>query len=178
MSVSNFKANASKKAEFENVVLDEGVYQCVIDKVEMSEKTKYMSTEKAMQLTYYLKPLNAGEQFKDKILFYNTSTSFFNGKSTKAGSGLKASNLYLLIKAIYKFYKPEVDVDAMDPEEITDQTINELEGKQVMAMVKTIPENERYPNKVISLSAIKAEITAATTVDQTTADLEKAIGIS
>lgn len=155
MSVLNFSAKQSQATEFEKVVLPEDSYQCVIDKVEMREGTKYMSTEAETQLLFYLKPIDAGAEFERKILFYQTSTSFFNGKSTSAKQSLKASKLYQLIKTIYKKYKPEVKVEDMKAEDITAEVINELEGKQLIAIVKI---NENGNNKVSDVLSIKEEI--------------------
>ena len=93
MSVTSFSPKQTQATEFERVVLPEDSYQCLIDRVEMREGTKYMSTEAETQLLFYFKPIDCGDEFKNKILFYQTSTSFFNGKSTKANQSLKASKL-------------------------------------------------------------------------------------
>lgn len=158
MSVINFQAKQTQKNEFERVILPEDSYQCSIDKVEIKEGTKYMSDEAETQLLFYFRPLGAPAGFERKVLFYQTSTSFFNGKSTSAKQALKASKLYQLIKTIYKFYKPAVKVEDMKPEEITAETINELEGKQIMAIVKI---NENGNNKVSDVLTIKEEIKEA-----------------
>jgi len=155
MSVTNFSAKQSQATEFEKVVLPEDSYQCVIDRVEMREGTKYMSTEAETQLLFYFKPVDCGAEFERKILFYQTSTSFFNGKSSNAKQALKASKLYQLIKTVYKFYKPAVKVDEIKPEDITAEVINELEGKQLIAIVKI---NENGNNKVSDVLSIKEEL--------------------
>ena len=155
MSITNFSAKQSQKTEFVGVVLPEDSYQCVIDRVEIREGTKYMSTETESQLLFYFRPIDCGDEFKNKVLFYQTSTSFFNGKSSNAKQALKASKLYLLMKTVYKFYKPTVKVDEIKPEEITADTINELEQKQLIAIVKI---NENGKNKVSDVLSIKEEI--------------------
>ena len=68
---------------------------------------------------------------------------------------MKPSKLYQLIKTVYKKYKPEVKVDEMKPEDITADVINELEGKQLIAIVKI---NENGNNKVSDVLSIKEEL--------------------
>jgi len=155
MPVTNFSVKQTMKMDIPSIVLPEDSYQCVIDRVEMREGTKYMSTETETQLLFYLRPLDVGVEFGKKLLFYQTSTSFFNGKSTNARQALKPSKLYQLIKTVYKKYKPEVKVDEMKPEDITADVINELEGKQLIAIVKI---NENGNNKVSDVLSIKEEL--------------------
>ncbi len=161
MSVTNFSPKQTQATEFERVVLPEDSYQCLIDRVEMREGTKYMSTEAETQLLFYFKPIDCGDEFKNKILFYQTSTSFFNGKSTNAKQSLKASKLYQLIKTVYKFYQPTVKVDEMSAEAITADVINGLEGKQLIAIVKI---NENGNNKVSDVLSIKEELKTGATL--------------
>lgn len=155
MAVAGFKIQQSARPDFEPVVLPEDSYQCLIDRVEFRVGKKYMSEEDQDQLLFYLKPLNVTPEFAKKLLFYQTTTSFFNGKSTSTRNTLKASKLYSLIKTIYKFYKPDVKVEDMKPEEITDDVINGLEGKQVVAIVSL---TDAGTNKVVSLLSIKEEV--------------------
>ena len=155
MSVAGLKIKQSEQPDFEPVVLPEDSYQVSIDRVELRVGKKYMTEEDENQLLFYLKPLNVAPEFAKKVLFYQTTTSFFNGKSTSTKNALKASKLYGLIKTVYKFYKPEVKVDEMKAEQITDDVINELEGKQVMAIVAL---SETGKNKVVSLLSIKEEV--------------------
>lgn len=155
MAVAGFKIQQSAQPDFEPVVLPEDSYQCVIDRVEMKVGKKYMTDEDQDQLLFYLKPLNVAPEFEKKVLFFQTTTSFFNGKSSNSKLAMKASKLYSLIKTIYKFYKPEVKVDEMKAEEITDEVINELEGKQVQAIVALTDTGK---NKVVSLLSIKEEV--------------------
>jgi len=170
MSVQGFVARANSSGEDRAIInLPEGVYQCAIDKLEMREGTKYMSEEKEMQILFYLKPLNVGKEFENKILFYQTSTSFFNGKSKNAQSQVKASKLFGVFKTVYKFYKPDVKVEDMQPEQITDATLNDLEGKQIVAIVKM---SDSGKNKVTDIMSITAPIQTGTTPDQ---DLEKVL---
>lgn len=166
MSISGFQAKQNKEGEgFVDTVLPEDSYQCLIEKAELREGTKYMSTEKEMQLLFYLKPFGVEKEFEKKILFFQTTTSFFNGKSERAKSNLKASKLYNLIRTVYKHYEPKVKVDDMKPEEITDEVINGLEGKQIMAIVKLTDTGK---NKVSDIMSIKEEIKVPST-DETTA---------
>lgn len=156
MAIKGFKAKTQGEGgDFNTQALPEDSYQCVIEKVELREGTKYMSTDTEMQLLFYMRPLNVSDEFKSKLLFYQTTTSFFNGKSDRAKSNLKASKLYTLIKTIYKHYKPQVKVDEMEPEKITDEVINELEGKQIMAIVKV---NDNEKNKITDIMSIKEEV--------------------
>ena len=156
MSIQGFQAKQrDNTSEYVDHVLPEDSYQCSIEKVELREGTKYMSTETEMQLLFYLKPLGVDETFKDKLLFFQTTTSFFNGKSTKAKNNVKSSKLYNIIRTVYRFYKPDVKVDEMKSEEITDDVINYLEGKQLMAIVKL---SETGKNKVTDIMSIKSEI--------------------
>ena len=113
MSVAGLKIKQSEQPDFEPVVLPEDSYQVSIDRVELRVGKKYMTEEDENQLLFYLKPLNVAPEFAKKVLFYQTTTSFFNGKSTSTKNALKASKLYGLIKTVYKFYKPEVKVDEM-----------------------------------------------------------------
>lgn len=164
MAIQGFQAKQNAEGEdYNTAILPEDSYQCLIEKVELREGTKYMSAETEMQLLFYFRPLNVPEEYKDKLLFYQTTTSFFNGKSDKAKSNLKASKLYTLIKTIYKHYKPDVKVDDMEPEEITDEVINELEGKQIMAIVKINASNK---NKVSDIMNIKEEIKTGSQEDK------------
>lgn len=154
MSIQGFTAKATADVTaFVDQVLPEDSYQCVIERIELREGTKYMSTETEMQLLFYFRPLRT--EIKNKLLFYQTTTSFFNGKAKSAKAGIKASKLYNLIKTIYKFYKPEVKVDEMTPEMITDDVINEIEGKQIVAIVKI---NDNGKNKISDIMSIKEEI--------------------
>lgn len=163
MSISGFSVKTSQgNGEYANEVLPEDSYQVMIDKVELREGTKYMSQETEMQLLFYLKPTEVDEKFKNKILFYQTSTSFFNGESKNAKKKVSPSKLYLLIKTIYKTYKPDVDVSKMKPEDVTDDVINELEGKQLVAIVKI---NENGNNRV-------SEILPAKNVSKTSKEKE------
>lgn len=174
MAVQGFVVKQTEsKGDFANAVLPEDSYQCVIERIELREGTKYMSTEPESQLLFYLKPLGVAPEFEKKLLFYQTSTSFFNGKSSSAKQSLKASKLYNLIRTIYKFYHPEVKVDEMEATEITDNVINQLEGKQLMAIVKI---NENGNNKVSDIMSIKEEIKEGETMtpDQ---ELQKALGV-
>lgn len=155
MSIKGFEAKKSEEGEYTNAVLPEDSYQCLIEQVELREGTKYMSTETEMQLLFYLKPLNVPEEFKNKLLFYQTTTSFFNGKSQKSKSNLKPSKLFTLIQTIYRHYKPDVKTSDMLPEDITDEVINELEGKQIIAIVKI---NQNDNNKVADIMSIKEEV--------------------
>lgn len=155
MAIQGFQAKQNEQGEMERTVLPEDSYQCVIDKVELREGTKYMSTEKETQLLFYLRPLTVGPEFERKMLFYQTTTSFFNGKSSSTKQGLKASKLFGLIRTVYRFYKPDVKVEDMKPEDITDTLINELEGKQLVAIVKV---NENGNNKVSDIMSIKEEV--------------------
>lgn len=158
MAITGFKAKQNEGGSTERTTLPEDSYQCVIDKVELREGTKYMSTEPEMQLLFYLRPLAVGDEYKSKLLFYQTSTSFFNGKSTSSKQSLKPSKLFMLIRTIYRFYKPDVKVEDMQPDEITDTLINDLEGKQVIAIVKI---NENGNNKVSDIMSIKSQIETA-----------------
>jgi len=156
MSILGFKARVNEGGEeFVNEVLPEGVYQCLIEKAELREGTKYMSTETEMQLLFYVRPIG---DFKNKLLFFNTTTSFFNGKSKSAKAGLKASKLYNLIKTVYAFYRKDVDVSLLEPEAITDEVINFLEGKQIIAVVKI---GETGKNKISDVMSIKEEVSTA-----------------
>jgi hypothetical protein len=160
MAIQGFSAKVSESGgDYVSAVLPEDSYQCVIDKVELREGTKYMSTETEMQLLFYIRPLGVAKEFESKLLFFQTTTSFFNGKTERARAGVKASKLYNLIKTVYKFYQPKVKVDEMKPEEITDEVINSLEGKQIMAIVKV---TETGKNKVSDIMAIKEEIKVST----------------
>lgn len=172
MSIQGFKAKqGTDSVEFVDQVLPEDSYQCVIEKVELREGTKYMSTDAELQLLFYIRPLGVAPEFKDKLLFYQTTTSFFNGKSTSAKRSLKASKLYVFIKTVYKFYKPDVKVEEMSPEEITDEVVNELEGKQIMAIVKV---NENGKNKITDVMSIKDELKVAESeVKDADAELEE-----
>lgn len=154
MAVAGFKVPQSDKPDFEPIVLPEDSYQCVIDRVELKVGKKYMSDEDQDQLLFYLRPLTVAPEFAKKVLFYQTTTSFFNGKSSSTKSALKASKLYGLIKTVYKFYKPEVKVDEMEADDVNDEVINGLEGKQVVAIVSLTDTGK---NKVVSLLSIKEE---------------------
>ena len=165
MSIQGFSAKVNEGgAEFNNSVLPEDSYQCVIEKVELREGTKYMSTETEMQLLFYIRPLGLSKEFADKLLFFQTTTSFFNGKSAKAKANLKPSKLYNLIKTVYRFYKKDVKVDEIDPAKIGDDDINFLEGKQLMAIVKI---TETGKNKVSDIMSIKEELKVPSTVAPT-----------
>jgi len=155
MSILGFKARVNEGGEeFVNELLPEGVYQCLIEKAELGEGTKYMSAVVEAKLLFYVRPIG---DFKNKLLFFGTTTSFFNGKSKSAKAGLKASKLYNLIKTVYAFYKKDVDVSLLEPDEITDEVINFLEGKQILAVVKI---GETGKNKITDVMGIKGEITA------------------
>lgn len=163
MAIKGFQVKVTEGGgDYVSAVLPEDSYQCVIERVELREGTKYMSAETEMQLLFYIRPLGVDKEFENKLLFYQTTTSFFNGKSEKARAGVKASKLYNLIKTVYKFYEPKVKVEDMKPEEITDEVINSLEGKQIMAIVKV---TETGKNKVSDIMAIKAEIKSETSTD-------------
>lgn len=156
MAILGFRAKQSEdRGNFVSQVLPEDSYQCSIDRIELREGTKYMSDEKETQLLFYLKPLNVAPEFENKLLFYQTSTCFFNGKSESSRRAMKASKLYNLIKTMYRFYKPEVKVDTMDASQITDTLINDLAGKELIAIVKI---NENGNNKVSDIMSIKEEI--------------------
>jgi len=155
MAVAGLRMKQSDKPDYKPVVLPEDSYQCVIDRVEMREGTKYMSTETEDQLLFYFKPLGVAPEFEKKVLFFQTTTSFFNGKSNNSKLALKPSKLYGLIKTVYKFYHPDVKVDEMEPEDITDDVINGLEEKQVIAIVSITDTGK---NKVVSLLPIKEEM--------------------
>jgi hypothetical protein len=146
MAIQGFQATQKSNSDFSSEVLEEGLYTVEIEKVEAKEGTKYMSTETQMQLVFYLRVI----ENPDKLLFYNTTFSFFNGQST-GQKKLNPSKLYNLIKTIYKAYKPDVDVSKIKPEELTDDSINELEGKQFKALVKI---NENGKNKIDSILPI------------------------
>lgn len=155
MSVTSFQASQASQTDRVRITLPEDSYQCVIEKVELREGKKYMSEETEQQLLFYLKPFNVSKEFETKVLFYQTTTSFFNGVSQSSKVPLKASKLYNLIKTIYKFYKPEVKVENMKAVDLTPDTINDLEGKQIMAIVKIA---ESGANKITDILPIKAEI--------------------
>jgi len=157
MPITGFepKQQANSGEGYNSPALEEGTYQCTIEKIEMREGTKYMSTEMETQLLCYLRPLDVPLEFMNKLLFYQTTTSFFNGVSEKAQSSLKASKLFTLIKTIYKTYKPDEDVASWKPDMVTDDVINFLEGKQLIAVVKL---NQNGNNKVTDIMAAKVII--------------------
>lgn len=158
MAVQGFTPKkAESTGEYVSAVLPEDSYQCVIERVELREGTKYMSTETEMQLLFYIRPLEVDPEFKGKLLFYQTTTSFFNGKSDRARSNVKASKLYNMVKTVYKHYFPKEKVEEWTPEQVTDEVINSLEGKQIIAIVK---ETDTGKNKVADIMSIKAEITS------------------
>lgn len=171
MSVTSFQASQAFQTDRVRVTLPEDSYQCVIEKVEQREGKKYLSEEMEQQLLFYLKPLNVSREFETKVLFYQTTTSFFNGVSQNSKVPMKPSKLYNLIKTIYKFYKPEVKVENMKATDITAEVINGLEGKQIMAIVKI---TESGANKITDILPIKAEIKSGMTASE---ELEAALAV-
>lgn len=156
MSVSNFKVSVpSNQSGGSYEALPEDVYQCVIDRIEPKTGTKYMSNEPQDQLLFYMRPLGVDEQYKNNLLFYQTTTSFFNGKSSNAKAELSPSKLFTVLKTVYAFYDKELDIKNLDPKKVDDPLINGMEGKQVMAVVKV---NANGKNKITDLMVIKKEL--------------------
>lgn len=174
MSIQGFKAELrAAGAGYSDILLPEDVYQCVIERVELREGTKYKSAEKEMQLLFYLRPLEVKEEEKDKLLFYQTNTVFHSGIIPDSDKKMKPTRLYSVIRAVYTYYQPKVDVDAIKPEDINDDTINYLEGKQVRASVEVTPASK---NKVSKLLPIKSEIGAEKKEETPDEELRKIVG--
>lgn len=171
MSVTSFKASQSSQNDRVRITLPEDSYQCVIEKVEQREGKKYMSEETEEQLLFYMKPLGVSKEYDTKVLFYQTTTSFFNGVSQNSKIPLKASKLYNLIKTIYKFYQPEIKVENMKATDITAEVVNGLEGKQLIAIVKI---TESGANKITDILSIKSEIKSGMTAAE---ELEAALSV-
>lgn len=138
--------------------LTQDTYQIQILDVEEIETNKYMSDEKITQFMF--KTAVVDGEYEGRLLFVFTSQSWYDGSK----QGTRPSKLFNLFKAVYAFYKKDVDLSKMQT--ITDKEINNLIDKQLRVSVD-INKNNR--NVVTGFMPIKKEIK----YEQQKIDLEK-----
>lgn len=132
-------------------LIPEDVYQAVIKDIDEKETTKYQSEEKDVQYFFKFGLLEGDEKIKGQVVNAFASRKWFTGGKTTS-----PSKLVTLVKAVYGFYYPKMNVMMLTSEEMTPQVINDLIGKQVRISVKL--NNEKTRNKVADFMTIKAEI--------------------
>lgn len=125
------------------------VYQVQIVDVEEREGTKYQSSEKITQLLFKTKVVEEGE-FKNRSLGIFVTPKWFAG-----GKNASPSKMFNLFKAVYSFYKKEVNIAELDAEFIGLSEINGLIGKQLRL---TVQVNAGNKNKIDSMMQIKQVI--------------------
>lgn len=139
---TNFKVKKSEGVSYDPI--PENTYQVHITDIKQVEReTKYGIKQK---LQFSCSVVD-DEQYKGRLVFVTVNISWFNGEG-----GVRSSALFNLIKTIYSHYKPDVDVSKLDG--LNGEMINDLIGKQFIAIVKV---NDKY-NNVTDFMRIKKEI--------------------
>lgn len=156
---------APEKSEKNNIVLPEDTYQAVISKIQNKDGKKYLTNEPEKHFLFTLSPLQLEDEQKGKKLFLETTHSFFNGESN-GSEQVSPSKLYLIMRAVYRFYKPDVKINELKQDDITVDMINFMEGKQIRIVVAL---NNKGKNKIASLLSIKEEIQAPIEIPTATA---------
>lgn len=131
MAVDNtLKVTKSTGQNFDPI--PEGTYQVeIVDVKQVTRETKYGIKDK-----FQFNCAVVEGEYKDRLVFVSVNVSWFNGEG-----GRKASSLFNLIKTIYTYYEPKTDISQID--EVTGQMVNDLQGKQFIAVVKV---NDVYNN--------------------------------
>jgi len=140
---------ATESAQWD--VIPEDVYQVVIKDIDEKETTKYMSEEKDVQYLFKFALLEGDEKILGSSLVAYASRKWFTGGKTTS-----PSKLVTLVKAVYGFYYPKLNVNVLTAEDMNPQVINDLIGKQVRVSVKLNDDKTR--NKVADFMTIKAEM--------------------
>lgn len=133
------------------VTLPEDVYQVVIKDIDEKIMTKYKSAEEDAFYQFKLAVLDEGENIQGETINIFTSRKWFSGNK-KA----QPSKLVTLVKAVYAFYHPKLDVIELEADDMTLQVINDLIGKQMRVTIKV--NEEKTGNKVTEFMAVKREI--------------------
>lgn len=132
----------------------EDVYQVVIADIIEKDGKKYQSDEDVVQYLFKLIILDEGEQQKQQVSAF-CSTSWFGGSGGK--KGYSPSKLVTIFKAIYGFYFPTISITDMEAEEANSLMVqNALIGAQLRITVKL--NDDKTGNKVTEFMSIKKEL--------------------
>lgn len=138
----DFKVTKSEGAIYDPI--PENTYQVQIVDVKQVERTTAFGVKQKFQFSC---AVTDDEKYIGRLVFVSVNISWFNGKG-----GKRASALFTLVKTIYSHYKPEVNI--MEKEDLSGDEVNDLVGKQFIAVVKV---NDKY-NNVTDYIKIKKEI--------------------
>src|SRR3990167_686230 len=119
---TSLKPRRSEKQEFE--LLPEDIYEVKIISIEDKEREKYQSEEKETVMQFIFEIVEG--EFKGRKLWEFATQSLFGG-----ATGLNASKLYLILCAAYEKSYTEEQLS-----EITTESVNRLEGKNLRVVVK------------------------------------------
>lgn len=125
--------------------IPEGTYQVqVVDIKEKDSETKWGVKHK-----FQFNCAIVEGEYAGRLVFVSANVSWFPG-----GNGNKPSTLYKFVQTIYAHYHKDIKVQ--DMEGITGAEINDLIGKQFIALVK-LSEDGKY-NNVTEYLKIKSPI--------------------
>lgn len=139
---TSLKIKKSEGATYEPI--PENTYQVQIVDVKQVERQTQYGLKQKFQFSC---AVTDDEEYSGRLVFVSVNMSWFNGEG-----GKRPSALFNLIKTIYAFYKKDVKVAEVS--EITGEMINDLIGKQFIAVVKV---NDKY-NNVTDYMKIKKKI--------------------
>lgn len=139
---TTFKVTKSEGVVYEPI--PENTYQVQIVDIKQVERQTQFGLKQKFQFTC---DVTDDKEYLGRKVFVSVNISWFNGEG-----GKRASALYNLVKTIYGYYKPKIDVSKLDG--LTGDDINDLVGKQFVAVVKV---NDKY-NNVTDYIKIKKEV--------------------
>lgn len=102
-------------------------------------------------------------EYKDRLVFISVNIAWSNGE----GNAKRPSQLFNLVKTVYAHYQPKVKVSEMDG--LTGAQVNDLIGKQLIAVVKLSPDG-KY-NNVTDFMKIKSPVTYEPSVENGNEDI-------
>jgi hypothetical protein len=124
--------------------IPEGTYQVqVVDVKQKQSQTQYGLKDKFV----FSCAVVDDEEYMGRLVFVACNISWFNGEG-----GKRPSKLFTFIKTIYAHYQKDVKVSEVT--EVTGEMVNELVGKQFIAVVKV---DDKF-NNVTDFMKVKKEI--------------------
>lgn len=131
--------------------IPEGVYQAVVKDITEKDSKKYQSEEMEVQYFFRFVLLDGEPQYQGQIVSAFTSRKWFTGSKK-----YQPSKLVNIVKAVYGYAYPKIDVLKLEAEDMSPQVVNDLIGKQLMIVVKQ--NADKTGNKVTDFMVIKKEL--------------------
>lgn len=163
MSVSgDFPVESPPEKEWHPV--PEDMYQVVIKDIDEKDVQKYKSTEMEVQFLFKFVILEGEDKVKGESLSAFVARKWFSG--SKSASPSKLVNL---VKAVYGYYYPKLDISDLKASAMSAAVLNDLIGKQVRVSVKF--NDDKTGNKITDFMSIKEELKVSEDIKIASPDL-------